>query len=53
MWRTFFGVGGEAGPATQADLAAKIESLRAVIDAQRPDVAALQELGPEDVVERL
>lgn len=48
-----FDVGNEDGPATEADLAAKIESLQAVIDAQRPDVVALQELGPQAVVERL
>jgi hypothetical protein len=48
-----FGVGAESGPATEADLVAKIESLRAVIDARQPDVVALHELGPEDVVERL
>jgi hypothetical protein len=40
-----FAVGAEAGPATEAELAAKIESLKAVIDAQRPDLVALQEVG--------
>jgi endonuclease/exonuclease/phosphatase family metal-dependent hydrolase len=48
-----FEVGAEAGPHTEEELAAKIESLRAVIDAQRPDVLALQEVGSESVLERL
>jgi hypothetical protein len=48
-----FAVGAEAGPATEAELAAKIESLKAVIDAQRPDVVALQEVGGEQVLARL
>jgi endonuclease/exonuclease/phosphatase family metal-dependent hydrolase len=48
-----FGVGDADGPATEAALAAKIESLRAVIDAQRPHVLALQEIGREDALQRL
>jgi endonuclease/exonuclease/phosphatase family metal-dependent hydrolase len=48
-----FEVGTEAGPATEEELAAKIESLRAVIDAQRPDVLALQEVGSEGALARL
>ena len=36
-----FEVGADDGPATEAELSAKIESLRAVIDAQRPDVLGL------------
>ena len=38
-----FGAGDADGPATEAALAAKVESLRAVIDAQRPHVLALQD----------
>ena len=45
-----FGVGDADGPATEAAFAAKIESLRAVIDAQRPHVLALQEIGREDAL---
>jgi predicted extracellular nuclease len=48
-----FEVGADDGPETEAELAAKIESLRAVIDAQRPDVLGLQEIGSESVLERL
>lgn len=48
-----FDVGAEDGPETEAELAAKIESLRAVIDAQRPHVLGLQEIGSESVLERL
>jgi hypothetical protein len=45
-----FDVGAEAGPETQAQLSAKIESLRAVIDAQEPHVVALQEIGSESAL---
>ena len=48
-----FDVGDEDGPETQAQLKAKIESLRAVIDAQRPHVLALQEIGSESALGRL
>jgi hypothetical protein len=48
-----FGVGDTDGPETEAALAAKIESLRAVIDAQRPHVLALQEIGREEALQRL
>ena len=48
-----FEVGHEDGPDTEEQLAAKIESLRAVIDAQRPDVLGLQEIGSESALERL
>ena len=36
-----FDVGDDDGPKTQAQFAAKIESLRAVIDAQQPHVLTL------------
>jgi hypothetical protein len=42
-----FDVGDDDGPKTQAQFGAKIESLRAVIDAQQPHVLALQEVGSE------
>ncbi len=48
-----FDVGAEAGPEAQAQLAAKIESLRAVIDAQAPHIVALQEIGSESALARL
>jgi len=48
-----FGVGGEDGPETEVELDAKIESLRAVIDAQNPHVLALQEIGSESALARL
>jgi hypothetical protein len=40
-----FDVGDEDGPETQAELTMKIESLRAVIDNQKPHLLALQEIG--------
>ncbi len=43
----------EDGPDTQQELAAKIESLRAVIDQHNPHVVALQEIGGEQVLGRL
>jgi endonuclease/exonuclease/phosphatase family metal-dependent hydrolase len=39
-------VGDKDGPPTQAALDAKLASLAQVIDAQQPDVLALQEVGP-------
>jgi predicted extracellular nuclease len=48
-----FEVGADDGPETEAQLAAKIESLRAVIDAQRPDVLGVQEIGSESALGRL
>jgi hypothetical protein len=39
--------GDEAGPATAEAFEAKLASLAEVIDGAAPDVAALQELGPE------
>lgn len=48
-----FGVGDEDGPETAVELSNKIESLRAVIDAQRPHVAALQEIGSEAALAQL
>ena len=48
-----FDVGDEDGPKTQAQFAAKIESLRAVIDAQQPHVLALQEVGSESALGKL
>ena len=42
-----FEVGDEDGPDTQAELKAKIESLRSVIDLQKPHVLGLQEIGSE------
>ncbi len=48
-----FDVGDDDGPETEAQLAAKIESLRAVIDEQQPHVLALQEIGSESALARL
>jgi endonuclease/exonuclease/phosphatase family metal-dependent hydrolase len=48
-----FDVGDDDGPETAAQLTAKIESLRAVIDAQEPHVVALQEIGSENALARL
>jgi hypothetical protein len=45
-----FDVGDEAGPETNAQLNDKIESLRAVIDDQKPHVLALQEIGSENAL---
>jgi hypothetical protein len=38
-------VGAEGGPRTQQELDAKLDSLAAVVNAQQPDVLALQEVG--------
>jgi Endonuclease/Exonuclease/phosphatase family len=48
-----FDVGAEAGPDTQAQLAAKLKSLAAVVDAQEPHVVALQEIGSEAALAKL
>jgi hypothetical protein len=48
-----FDVGDDDGPATQAELKAKIESLRAVIDQQKPHVLGLQEIGSESALAKL
>ena len=48
-----FDVGDDDGPETQGQLAAKIESLRSVIDAQKPHVLALQEIGSESALGKL
>jgi endonuclease/exonuclease/phosphatase family metal-dependent hydrolase len=48
-----FEVGDESGPQTNAELGAKIESLRAVIDAEEPHVLGLQEIGSEEALTRL
>jgi endonuclease/exonuclease/phosphatase family metal-dependent hydrolase len=46
-------VGDPEGPATQAELEAKLVSLAQVIDAQQPDLLALQEVGHPDVLAAL
>jgi len=46
-------VGSKGGPPTQAALDAKLASLAQVIDAQQPDVLALQEVGPPQMLEPL
>jgi endonuclease/exonuclease/phosphatase family metal-dependent hydrolase len=48
-----FDVGDEDGPETNDQLNDKIESLRAVIDDQKPHVLALQEIGSENALVRL
>jgi endonuclease/exonuclease/phosphatase family metal-dependent hydrolase len=48
-----FDVGDEDGPETQAQLTAKIASLKTVIDEQEPHVVALQEVGSESALARL
>jgi len=48
-----FDVGAEAGPDTQAQLAAKLKSLAAVIDEQEPHVVAVQEIGSEAALAKL
>jgi hypothetical protein len=44
--QNLFAAGTKDGPPTQEAFDAKVASLAEVLDAQRPDVAALQELGP-------
>jgi hypothetical protein len=46
-------VGTKDGPPTQAALDAKLASLAQVIDTQQPDVLALQEIGPPQMLEQL
>jgi endonuclease/exonuclease/phosphatase family metal-dependent hydrolase len=48
--QNLFPAGTEFGPATQQDYDAKIAALAGVIDAAEPDVLALQEVGPEEVL---
>ena len=48
-----FDVGAEDGPETQSELKAKIESLRSVIDEQKPHVLGLQEIGSESALSKL
>jgi endonuclease/exonuclease/phosphatase family metal-dependent hydrolase len=48
-----FGLGDEEGPETEAELATKIASLRAVIDAEGPHILGLQEIGSDDALVRL
>jgi endonuclease/exonuclease/phosphatase family metal-dependent hydrolase len=48
-----FDVGDEDGPDTQAELKAKVESLRSVIDEQKPHVLGLQEIGSESALGKL
>ena len=48
-----FDVGDEDGPDTQAELKAKVESLRSLIDQQNPHVLGLQEIGSEAALGRL
>ena len=48
-----FDVSDEDGPDTQTELKAKIESLRSVIDEQKPHVLGLQEIGSEAALGRL
>jgi endonuclease/exonuclease/phosphatase family metal-dependent hydrolase len=51
--QNLFAAGTADGPPTQAAFDAKLASLAAVIDAQRPDVLALQEVGPPEVLQQL
>jgi endonuclease/exonuclease/phosphatase family metal-dependent hydrolase len=46
-------VGTKDGPPTQLALDAKLASLAQVIDAQQPDVLALQEVGPPQMLQQL
>jgi predicted extracellular nuclease len=48
--QNLFPVGHLAGPATDQDYADKVGALAAVIDAVGPDVLALQEVGPSEVL---
>lgn len=43
----------DAGPDNQATFSRKLASLAAVIDQERPDLLALQEVGPDGVIDRL
>jgi len=51
--QNLFLAGAEDGPETQAEFDAKIASLKTVIDAQAPDVLALQEVGPLEALAAL
>jgi endonuclease/exonuclease/phosphatase family metal-dependent hydrolase len=51
--QNLFAAGTKDGPPTQQAFDAKLGSLAEVLDAQRPDVAALQELGPPEVLAQL
>src|SRR5215218_498475 len=51
--QNLFAAGTKDGPPTQEAFDAKVASLAEVLDAQRPDVAALQELGPPEVLAQL
>jgi endonuclease/exonuclease/phosphatase family metal-dependent hydrolase len=51
--QNLFAAGTPDGPATSEQFDAKLASLAGVLDAQRPDVAALQELGPPEVLAQL
>ena len=46
-------VGAEGGPTSLEQVDTKIESLAAVIDAAKPDVLGLQEVGPDSVLKAL
>ena len=48
-----FDVGDDAGPETQAQLNAKLDSLAAVINEQEPHVLGLQEIGSQSALARL
>jgi endonuclease/exonuclease/phosphatase family metal-dependent hydrolase len=48
-----FPVGHPDGPKTQAELDAKIASLAALIDAEKPDLLAMQEVGDPDTLAEL
>jgi hypothetical protein len=51
--QNLFAAGTKDGPPTQEAFDAKLRSLAEVLDAQQPDVAALQELGPPEVLAQL
>jgi endonuclease/exonuclease/phosphatase family metal-dependent hydrolase len=51
--QNLFAAGTKDGPPTQEAFDAKLSSLAEVLDAQQPDVAALQELGPPEVLTQL
>lgn len=48
-----FAPGSDDGPEAEAAFEAKVASLAAVIDTARPDVLALQEIGPQPALARL
>jgi endonuclease/exonuclease/phosphatase family metal-dependent hydrolase len=51
--QNLFAAGTPDGPPTEAAFDAKLASLAEVIDAQQPDVLALQEVGPAEVLQQL